>query len=107
MPDDISVIYWNSKDIRPEEGSYILLKSLDENGQVICEPAAYENEMFIFIYSEDDWGEVNPDIILGWAYYPYDERGAMQENDQEEQKRRSKDRRFCAIAPIQGEIIFP
>ena len=25
MPDDISVIYWNSKDIRPEEGSYILL----------------------------------------------------------------------------------
>ncbi len=83
MPDDISVIYWNSKDIRPEEGSYILLKSLDENGQVICEPAAYENEMFIFIYSEDDWGEVNPDIILGWAYYPYDERGAMQENDQE------------------------
>ena len=81
MPDDISVIHWKSKDIRPEDGSYILLKTLDENGQVICEPAAYENGMFIFVYSEDEWSEVNDDILLAWSYYPYDERGAVQENN--------------------------
>ena len=81
MFNDISVIYWKSKDVRPEEGSYILLKTLDENGEVISEPGAYENKMFIFYYSEDDWGEVNDDILLGWAYYPYDERGAAQEKN--------------------------
>ena len=75
MSDDIFVIHWKSKDIRPEEGSYILLKCIDENGQVVCEPAAYENEMFLYIYSKDDWGEVNNGIILGWAYYPFDRRG--------------------------------
>lgn len=67
VPTDHSVIYWKSKDVRPEEGSYILLKTLDEDGQVICESGAYEDEMFIFIYGEDEWGEVNDEILLGWA----------------------------------------
>lgn len=81
VPTDHSVIHWKSKDVRPEEGSYILLKTLDEEGQVICESGAYENEMFIFIYGEDEWSEVNDAIFLGWAYYPYDKRGAVQEKN--------------------------
>lgn len=75
MQNDISVIYWKSKDIRPEEGSYILLKTIDENGSILSEPGAYENEMFIFYYGGYEWGEVNDAILLAWAYYPYDERG--------------------------------
>ncbi len=75
MSNDISVICWKDKGCRPEEGSYILLKCIDESGRVVCEPAAYENGIFIYFYNKDTWGEVNEDLILGWAYYPYDERG--------------------------------
>lgn len=72
---DRTVIFWRQPELPPEEGSYILLKCLDENGRVVCESAAYEEGRFLYIYDRDTWGEVNREVILGWAYYPFDERG--------------------------------
>lgn len=74
MEEDRSIIVWKSPKHSPEEGSYILLKCLDEGGAVVCEPAAFEAGRFVYIYDRDCWGEVNNNIILGWAYYPFDER---------------------------------
>lgn len=69
-----SIITWRPISQRPEDGSYILLKCLDESGQVVCESASYEKGNFLYIYDRTTWGEVNEDTILGWAYYPFDER---------------------------------
>ncbi len=66
-------ITWRPTSQRPEEASYVLLKCVDESGQVSCDPAAYENGKFVYVYDRETWGEVNEDIILGWSYYPYDE----------------------------------
>ncbi len=74
MEEDISIIQWRSIASRPENGSYILLKSIDESGRVVCDPCAYEGGKFIYLYDASTWGEINEDIILGWAYYPYDDR---------------------------------
>ncbi len=69
---EISVIHWRSRNERPDNGSYILLKCMDEEGNTVCEYCAYENGYFIYIYNDGTWGEVNEDIILGWSYLPFD-----------------------------------
>ncbi len=71
---EISVIYWRSPKNRPYNASYILLKCLDEEGNIVCEYCAYENGRFMYIYNDDAWGEINEDIILGWSYLPFDDR---------------------------------
>lgn len=71
---DQTTIVWHPISCRPENGSYILIKCVDESGRVVCEPAAYEDERFLYFYDRDTWGEINEDIILGWSYYPYDDR---------------------------------
>lgn len=71
---EISVIYWQSPKKRPDDGSYVLLKCLDEEGSVVCEYCAYENGRFIYIYNADTWGEISEDVILGWSYLPFDYR---------------------------------
>lgn len=71
---EISVIHWRSPKERPDNGSYILLKCLDEEGNIVCDYCAYENGCFVFIYSDDTWGEINESIILGWSYLPFDNR---------------------------------
>ncbi len=70
--DDQSLITWTKPDRRPEEASYVLVKCVNESGQVCCEACAYEGGKFIYIYDRDTWGELNEDLILGWSYYPYD-----------------------------------
>ncbi len=70
---EISVIRWRSPKERPDNGSYILLKCLDEEENVVCEYCAYENGYFLYIYSDGAWGEINEDIILGWSYLPFDD----------------------------------
>ncbi len=69
---EISVIHWKSPKVRPDNGSYVLLKCLDEEGTVVCEYCAYENGCFIYTYDGDTWGEINEDIIIGWSYLPFD-----------------------------------
>lgn len=71
---DRTIITWRPTAIRPEDGSYVLLKCRDESGQVVCEGAAYENGHFLYIYDRDCWGAVNEAVILGWSYYPFDGR---------------------------------
>ncbi len=72
LRNDQTLLTWTAPAHRPEEGSYILVKCINESGQVCCEPCAYENGKFIYIYGRDSWGELNEALILGWSYYPYD-----------------------------------
>lgn len=69
-----SVIVWRGVSRRPEEGSYVLLKCVDESGRVVCDGAAYEGGKFLYVYDREAWGEINEELILGWSYYPFDER---------------------------------
>ena len=72
--EDISVIRWKPISTPPDNCSYILIKCLDEFGRVVCEPAAYEDNEFIYIYDRATWGEIRKEVILGWSYYPFDDR---------------------------------
>lgn len=59
----------------PENGSYILIKFLDEDGKTVCScPASYEGGQFRDLQIEDLDLVINPAVILGWTYYPYDDR---------------------------------
>jgi len=69
----ISIIQWRPRKERPDNGSYILLKCLDESGSLSCEFCSYENGCFIYRYDNETWGEVNEAVILGWSYLPFDE----------------------------------
>lgn len=71
---NISVIRWKPIQEPPEECSYVLIQCLDEYGKVVCEPAAYEQGEFSYIYSKGTWGNIRKELILGWYYYPFDER---------------------------------
>lgn len=70
------LLHWISpKDQRPDNGSYVLIKFLDADGETICScPASYEKEQFWDLFSDDPNLVINPQIILGWSYYPYDDR---------------------------------
>lgn len=70
-----STIRWKAVSKPPEEGSYVLIQCLDEDGAVVCKPAAYEKGAFLYVYDRNTWGEIREEIILGWAYYPFDLRG--------------------------------
>lgn len=74
LSENQTIITWRPPATRPEDGSYILLKCLDESGQVVCEGAAYEKGRFLYLYDRDCWGEINEAVILGWSYYPFDDR---------------------------------
>lgn len=59
----------------PDDGSYVLIKFLDDDGQTICScPACYEGRQFRDLFEDDLNLVINPVIILGWSYYPYDDR---------------------------------
>lgn len=72
---ETTVIHWRPVSEPPEECSYVLIQCLDESGNVVCEPAAYERGEFFYVYDRTVWGEIQRDFILGWSYYPFDERG--------------------------------
>lgn len=74
LPNNVFIIIWQPIASPPQDGSYILIKCINESGQVVSEPAAYEGGRFLYIYDRDTWGEINRDLILGWSYYPYDDR---------------------------------
>lgn len=70
------LLHWISLDEqKPDDGSYVLIKFIDTDGKTICScPACYEGGQFRDLFS-DDWSWViNPAVILGWSYYPYDDR---------------------------------
>ena len=73
--EDIYVIHWKPISTPPDNGSYILIKCLDEYGKIVCEPAAYEGGEFLYIYDRTTWGKIRREVILGWSYYPFDDRG--------------------------------
>lgn len=60
---------------RPDDSSYVLIKYLDTDGKAVCScPASYESGHFRDLFTDDLELVINPAIILGWAYYPYDGR---------------------------------
>lgn len=73
--EDFSIILWSPVDEPPEEASYILVKMLDNDGRtVVCTSAAYEGGQFFYFYSVEDSIPLDRRRILGWSYYPYDDR---------------------------------
>ena len=72
--EEVSVIRWEPICKPPEECSYVLIQCLDEQGNVVCEPASYEQGEFFYTYGGAFWGEIRKEIILGWSYYPFDDR---------------------------------
>lgn len=71
---DYSIIRWRPIVQPPDSGNYILLTRLNETGEITCEYAAYECGIFLYIYDQNTWGEINKNIILGWSYLPFDGR---------------------------------
>lgn len=71
-----TTIYWSGPETPPEEASYVLVRYLDDEGALICSPAAYEKGRFeeiggAYIFQTGE--------VLGWSYLPYDERNPEQE----------------------------
>lgn len=73
---DVSLIHWISPSgDKPNDCSYVLVKFLDTDGKTLCAcPASYENGYFWDVYSDSTDTIINPDVILGWSYLPYDDR---------------------------------
>ena len=66
-----TTIYWNGPERPPEEASCVLVRYLDDEGELICSPAVYERGRFeelggAYVFLADE--------VLGWSYFPYDER---------------------------------
>ena len=73
--EDFSIILWSSPKHPPEEGSFVLLRVLDFDGYtVVCEPAAYESGKFLREMGGGVIRAVDPRMVPGWSYYPYDTR---------------------------------
>ena len=70
------LLHWISlKERMPEDGSYVLIKYLDTDGRTVCSgPACYEGKQFRDLFTDDLSLVINQAIILGWTYYPYDDR---------------------------------
>ena len=72
---DYSIIVWKSLEQPPEEVSYVLIKCMEEDGaEISCTVAAYEGGKFLYFYPDGDVREISKSSILGWSYYPYDDR---------------------------------
>ncbi|MCI9425948.1 MAG: hypothetical protein HFF30_10400 [Flavonifractor sp.] len=73
---DYWLIHWISPDDEtPDDGSYVLLKYLDEDGKTVCAcPASYESGAFWDLLNDALDLVINPAVILGWCYLPYDDR---------------------------------
>ena len=73
---NISLIHWVSPSgDMPDDCSYVLIKFLDTDGKTVCAcPASYEDGHFWDVYSDSTDTVINPNIILGWSYLPYDDR---------------------------------
>lgn len=72
--EEASIILWREVNDVPEEGSYILIKYLDPSlKMVLCLTGAYENGAFFELPGENDKA-LNKRYIIGWSYFPYDER---------------------------------
>lgn len=67
-----TLIRWNPVEERPEEGRYVLLQCVDEDGELVCDWGVYENGKFAYVYDRHSWGEINEEVILGWSYLPFD-----------------------------------
>ena len=68
---DTTILVWNSPDHPSEDASFVLVKYLDDEGALICSPAAYEREQYLevggsYVFQTSE--------VLGWSYFPYDER---------------------------------
>ncbi len=67
-----TIIVWQPITKRPEEGRYVLIQYIDAAGDLACDWASYENGHFIYSYPHGAWGEINEKVMLGWAYFPFD-----------------------------------
>ena len=78
VPDAVgcTVLFWRPYPAeRPDEASYVLIKFLDTDGKTVCScPASYEGGVFYDLLIRDRDLVINPDVVLGWSYYPFDDR---------------------------------
>ena len=73
--EEFTVILWTSPEEVPEEGSFLLLKLLDADGNsIICEGGAYENGRYLNYGWDGGPRPLDQRMVLGWSYYPYDNR---------------------------------
>lgn len=72
LPDTsaFSVIVWQPVTVRPEDASYVLLR-YREAGEIFPAPAAYERGKFSLLSGDI---EIPESWIIGWSYYPDDDR---------------------------------
>lgn len=73
--EEFTVILWTSPEEVPEEGSFLLLKLLDTDGSsILCEGGAYENGRYLNYGRDGGSCPLDQRMVLGWSYYPYDNR---------------------------------
>ena len=70
---DYSILFWKHPSDHPREGSYVLLKQLDDAEGLICVNASYENGQFWYQCYSGECMEIKTESIRGWDYYPYNE----------------------------------
>ena len=69
-----SLIEWIEVNKRPNNASYILLKIIEpEYKETICIPGSYEDGRFWDVVALSHI-EIDKECIVGWSYYPYDDR---------------------------------
>ena len=73
--EDYSVILWQPVETLPDDASYILVKTLDSDGKTVsCSDAAYEKGQFLNFFYDGTARIIDKQTILGWSYYPCDDR---------------------------------
>ncbi len=73
--EEISVIVWHRRDTPPENSSYVLIKLRNPDGETVsCTGGAYESGRFLYYYYDGTVEEVEGERVLGWSYYPFDDR---------------------------------
>ena len=51
------------------------MKVLGTDGRsVYCEHGAYENGQILNYFYDGDWKVIDRRMVLGWSYYPFDNR---------------------------------
>ncbi len=64
-----TLICWNPPEQRPEEGSFVLMQLVDQDG-IYMEYGSYEGGRFIFHYFDGTELLLAEEGVLGWSYLP-------------------------------------
>ena len=59
----------------PDENACVLIKFLNRDRKTVCScPASYKSGQFCVLFTDNYELVLDPAVILGWSYYPYDGR---------------------------------